>query len=447
MSGTIIRNRSDLLNGPEKELRRVALDIVENAIADVHPRRLLDDRIVQSANGKLSVGKTEYDISDTDRIFVVGAGKGSQALVEAVVNLLQKEGEVAKALAVEKAGQSYENNRIQVIEAGHPLPTEASIEAANLVLEMVDEMTSNDFVFVCITGGASSLLAAPTDVSLLDLRTMTKELLRSGAPIEDINAVRKQLSRIKGGRLAERIAPAKGVCLIVVDEVGGDPWGPTVPDENDPNVAIDVLKHHDLWDSIPHAVQKSLLDADPRILENPPTIDNIVLATADDICQAAAQRAQMLDFNSLILSTMIEGESRDIGLALAGISKEVSVYDRPAERPCVLVSGGETTVTVTEPVGEGGPNQEAALGFAQGICDRDGIVSAFVGTDGTDGPTEVAGGIVDGWTVDRATNQDYSVRDGLKTHNSTGVLESLGDAIYMDSTHTNLMDLRVILVQ
>lgn len=212
--------------------------------------------------------------------------------------------EVAKTLAVEKAGQARENNRIQVIEADHPLPTERSIETATIILEMADETTSNDLVFVCITGGASSLLAAPDDISFMHLRTTTDVLLRSEAPIEEVNAVRKQLSRIKGGRLADRIAPAKGVSFIVVDEVCGEPWGPTVPDENDPKVAIDVLKHHDLGKSIPQTVRKSLLNAESGAIEDSDIIDNIVLATAADICQAAAERARMLDFNPLILSTM-----------------------------------------------------------------------------------------------------------------------------------------------
>lgn len=447
MTDRIIRNRDELLDGPEVELRRAALDIVEGAIADVHPRRLLDDYVNRSATGVLSIDGTEYNINDADRIFVVGAGKGSQALVEVVVDLLREEVEVTKALAVEKAGQVRETDCIQVIEAGHPLPTDRSMEAADTILEMADEMTNHDLVFVCITGGASSLLAAPDDVSLTDLRTTTNLLLRSGAPIEEINAVRKQLSQIKGGRLAERITPARGISFIVVDEVGGEPWGPTVSDRTHPEVAIDVLKHYELWESIPKPVRTSLLNAEPRTIEDSDTVDNFVLATAADVCQAAVKRAQTLDFNPLLLSTMIEGESCDIGLALAGISKEVSVYNRPIERPGALISGGETTVTVTEPAGRGGPNQEAALGFAQGISGREGIVSAFVGTDGTDGPTRVAGGIVDGRTVDRAGDQNQPVRNALKTHNSTTVLKTLGDAICMNSTQTNLMDLRVVLVQ
>ncbi|MDL5363868.1 DUF4147 domain-containing protein [Halalkalicoccus sp. NIPERK01] len=445
-NGTI-RNREDLIDGPEADLRRAALDVIEDAIAAVHPHRLLDREVERPTEGIFTIGGVEYDIANVERVFVVGAGKGSQALVEAVVDLLEGAADVIESLAVEKAGGAEESDRVRVLEAGHPLPTEASVRAADAVFDVATGAEDGDLIFVCITGGASSLLAAPDDVTLSDLRTTTDLLLRSGAPIEEVNAVRKCLSQVKGGRLAERIAPATGVGLIVVDEVAGEPWGPTVVDEVDPAEAVEVLNGLDLLDAVPRDVRQALAKAKTPEIGPVDVVDNVTLATAVDVCEAAVECARTLGYEPLLLSTTIEGESRAVGRVLAGIAREAATHRRPVAPPCALVSGGETTVSVSEPAGLGGPNQETALGFARGIDGLEGVVGAFIGTDGTDGPTDVAGGIVDGETVARAEAHGRPVQEGLKNHDSTVVLDHVGDAIRTGPTHTNLMDLCVILAR
>jgi glycerate-2-kinase len=289
---------------------------------------------------------------------------------------------------------------------------------------------------------------------LEEIIIVNEMLLNSGANIEEINSVRKHISSIKGGRLAKFIHPAKIINLIIIDEVAGLPWGPTVPDKSTFSDAKYALKKYDLFDKVPKSIRDHIEKGfNDKSLETPKERDfheinvhNVILGKSEDLVEAASIRAKELGLNPLILSSVIEGESKDVGIVHAGIAKEIANNGRPIRPPCAVISGGETTVTISGEYGEGGPNQEFTLGFATAIKEYDGIVAASLGTDGTDGPTDIAGGIVDSYTLKRAKSLGLDIPQYLKNHNVSHILKKLKDAIYTGPTGTNLMDLRIIII-
>ena len=450
-----IDNREALCSHGDREARAFLVDVVDEALEAVHPDRLVPERVTLR-DGTLRVDGRSYDLDAVDEVFVVGAGKGSLALVRAVAEVLGDR--LSRGVVVEKHGQGGDPalDGVEVHEAGHPIPDGASHRAARQVMDLASSAGGDDLVLACITGGASALLALPVEgVTLDELAVTTRLLLEAGAPIEDVNAVRKHLSRIKGGRLAEAVHPATTVTLVIVDEVAGEPWGPTVPDPTTFDDAVRALEKHDLWERVPGPVRDHL-DANRGRPENetpaaeafePLETQAVVLADASDACEAACAAARERDVEPMLLSTVLEGESREVGTCLAGIAKEVAARGRPAEPPCALVSGGETTVAVGDEAGEGGPNQEFALGLALGISGVDGVAGVAVGTDGTDGPTDLAGGLVDAGTVERAERLGVDLHRALRDHDSATALRALDDAVYTGPTGTNTMDLRVILVR
>jgi len=250
------------------------------------------------------------------------------------------------------------------------------------------------------------------------------------------------------------IHPAEMVNLIVVDEVAGEPWGPTIPDETTFQDAIAVIKKHNLWGVIPESIRLHLEKADPKNETPKPgrfrvlgiKTRTFILATNEDACEAALEKAKRLGCNALILTTILEGESKDVGITLSAVAKEVEANSRPAESPCVIISGGETTVTIIGGSGEGGRNQELALSASIKIAGSEHIVLASLGTDGTDGPTDIAGAIVDGYTESRAQQMGLDLSKELKNHNSSYVFRKLQDAIHTGPTGTNVMDLQIIVV-
>lgn len=451
----MIENQDELTDHGNEQARDYLLSIAEGALASVHPSAAVESAVRQEAQ-KLVVDDHEHDLTAIDDLYVIGAGKGSIAVVEALQTALDRE--ITAGVVAEKSGQERSLPRIEVFGAGHPLPDETSSEAGERAREIAATAGDSDLVFACITGGTSAqLVAPPAGISLADLAETTDRLLGTGLRIDEINTVRKQCSMIKGGQLATAIAPATTITLVVVDEVAGEPWGPTTGDETTADDAIDVLCRHDLWSAVPRSIRTHLRKAardqstgtpTPAVVESLPT-QTIVLADATDLCESAADTAAALGYEPLILSTSVEGESREIGIALASIAEEVATHRRPIEPPCVLISGGETTVNVADSnkVGEGGPNQEFALSVADRIAGRASITVLAMGTDGTDGPTDIAGGLIDGTTVPRLRDQDVDVVDHLRRHAASDGLQHTNDAIYTGPTETNLMDLRLFLVE
>ncbi|WP_248895726.1 glycerate kinase type-2 family protein [Haloplanus halobius] len=447
---TTVRNRDALTGHGNREARETLLDVATAALDAVHPRRTVPAAVRRDGD-RLRVGDRTVDLGAVEDVYVVGAGKGAAAVAAELVAVL--EDRVTDGIVAAKAAdqRAPDLGNLSVVDAGHPLPDEASLAAGRRALAVVDAAGPGDLVFALVTGGASATLAAPADdLSLSDLATTTDVLLRAGLPIDEINAVRKHCSALKGGRLAERLAPATVATLVVVDEVAGEPWGPTVGDATTFADALDVLRRHDLTDAVPSAVVRHLRRGqDGAIDETPDTVDGhaVVLAGPTDAPEAARDRAAELGYQPLILSTTIEGESREVATCLSAIANEAATHGRPIDPPCVLITGGETTVQVGSEAGEGGPNQEFALRAALAHADQASVTTLAIGTDGTDGPTDVAGGLVDATTVSRMERAGVDARAHLRRHDATPALRAVDDAVITGPTGTNVMDLRLTLVE
>jgi len=448
----MIRNRDALVDHGNRTARETLLDVATAAVDAVHPRRTVPAAVERDGD-RLRVGDRTYDLGAVGDVSVVGGGKGAAAVAAELSTILGDrivDGVVAEKVGGDDGGVA---DAVEVVGAGHPIPDATSLSAGARALAVADAAGPDDLVFVPITGGASATLAAPAaDLTLDDLAATAETLLNAGLRIDEINAVRKHCSAIKGGRLAERIAPATAVTLVVVDEVAGEPWGPTVGDRTTVADALDVLARHDLTGAVPAAVVRHLERCrDGEVAETPTETAGhvIVLAGPADAAEAARDRAAALGYDPLLLSTTIEGESREVATCLAAIAEEAATYGRPASPPCVLVSGGETTVRVGRGSGEGGPNQEFALGFALELAGEDGggVTTLALGTDGTDGPTDVAGGLVDATTVPRMDDRGIDARDHLCRHDTTPALRAVDDAVVTGATGTNVMDLRLTLVE
>jgi len=452
MSAIVIKNKNELLSHGNKEGRKIALDIIEYAIRIINGYEITK-KTVSIKNDKLIVKDLTYDLSSIRGIYVIGAGKATFSIAQALDEILGSR--IKKGIVIVKRGENRRLKHIEVIEAGHPVPDEAGLEGARKIVEIAKEAKERDLVFCVITGGASALMPLPAgNISLEDKKKVNELLLTCGATIDEINTVRKHISAIKGGRLAKYIHPAEIVNLIVIDEIAGRPWGPTVPDMTTFEDAVNVLKKYDLWEKVPESVKEHLKRGmnDPSLETLKPQdfkdfkVHNIILADNEIMCEAAKKRAEELGFKSLILSTRLEGESREAGVVLASIAKEIEEKGRPIKPPCVLIMGGETTVTITGPHGKGGPSQELVLGASLKISGSKKIVIASIDTDGTDGPTEIAGGIVDGYTLKRAEELGIDIFGNLKKHNCYEVLMELQDAFITGPTGTNVMDLDIVVV-
>jgi len=451
-SMSIIKNTNQLLSHGNVEQRKISLDIMGYALNAIDSYKAVK-RLVRVDRDILTIDSLTYDLSKIGDIYVVGAGKGSSSIAEALEDVLGHN--IAKGLVIEKRGQGRQLKRIDVVEAGHPVPDEKAVEGTEKIIEIANGATKGDIVFACITGGCSSLMTLPPDgISLEDVKKVTNLLLTCGAEIQQVNAVRKHMSRVMGGRLAMLIHPAELINLIVVDEVAGLPWGPTVPDTTTFDQAVSVLKKYDLMEKVPNTVKEHLEKMAPED-ETPKISDfkregvkkhDFILASSDALCEASRKKAEELGYEAMILSTALEGESREAGIVLSGVAKEIETKSRPLRPPCVLIVGGETTVTIVGTPGEGGRNQEFALAASLNIEGSQRIVIASIGTDGTDGPTEIAGGIVDGYTVKRAKEKGIDPFENLRRHNSSYVFRHLDDAIFTGSTGTNVMDLRLLVV-
>lgn len=449
----MIRNRETLTDHGNASAREAVLDIATSALGAVHPSRTVP-RAVERDGSTLRVNGRAFDLDGVDEVVLLGAGKGSAAVVEAVLGILGDR--VIRGVVAEKRGQAPELDGVGVLGAGHPLPDETSREAGRRVLDLAESAGPEDLVIACVTGGASAQCIAPAgDLSLADVQAATETLLSAGLRIEDVNAVRKHLSRIKGGHLAVRAAPAPTVTLVLVDEVAGQPWGPTVGDETTFGDALAVLETHGLAADIPDAVLDHLRrgrTGDHRETPRPAALDPLdtvtaVLADARDVCEAALDRAAALGYEPMLLSASIEGESRAVAPVFAGVVDEILASGRPVAPPCVLVSGGETTVTLPENPGEGGPNQEFGLAFALETAGLEGVTALALDTDGTDGPTTLAGALVDDSTVARLRARGVDPRGHLRRHDTAVALRRAGDAVETEPTGTNVMDLRLVLVE
>jgi hydroxypyruvate reductase/glycerate 2-kinase len=436
-----IRNRDRLVDHGPRELRAAAVDIIEHAIRAADPYAATLD-LLAFDGGQLRVGDITYGLEDRDHIYVVGAGKATQPIALALEQMLGDR--ITDGLVTLKRGEAVHLRRIRVIEAAHPVPDEESYRGAQEIVSLARRAGPNDLVFAAITGGSSALLVWPPEgVSLADLQALNELLLRCGASIREINAVRKHVSRVKGGRLAEEIFPAELVNLTVSD-VTGDPLdyitGPTVPDTSTYEDAWRTLERYDLWGRVPDSVRQHLKRG-PEI-ESPKTFSHayhcFVVVPGDAACHGASRRCRELGYGPHTLTTEMEGESSE---------EAVTFVDAAGQFPghCALIAGGETIVTIEGECGRGGSNQEFALSAALRIAGQEGVVVASVDTDGTDGPTEAAGGLVDGWTVGRGQAAGSDAQLCRVNHAAFDLLAATGDLVVTGPTGTNVNDLKLLL--
>ncbi len=383
------------------------------------------------------------------RIVVVGAGKAAASMARAAEDCWPGP---LEGLVVTRYGHGAPTRHIKVVEAGHPMPDDAGVDAARAILGMVQGLGPDDLVLALISGGGSALLALPgPGLTLEDKRAVNKALLASGATIAEINTVRKQLSAIKGGRLAAAAAPARVLALIVSDVPGDDPAivasGPTAPDATGPADALAILRKYGI--AAPEAVIRILTEGgnqtpkpgDPVFAR----VENRIIATAQGSLEAAAAVARRAGVTPVILGNAIEGEARDVALVHAAIARQCAAHGQPAAAPCVLISGGETSVTVRGG-GKGGRNAEFLLALAIALDGHPHIHAIACDTDGIDGTEDNAGALLGPDSLARAGDLGLNAKALLADNDGYGFFQALGDLIVTGPTRTNVNDFRAIAI-
>lgn len=431
------------------------MNLLQAALAAVEPGAAVRSH-VHLHDATLDVDNRQYDLKTFRRVYVIGAGKATAPMAQAIEGILGDR--ITAGVVSVKYGYTAPTQRIQVDQAGHPIPDERAVQATQKMIDLLQQADAADLVICLISGGGSALLAAPAPgITLADERRLTNALLRSGATINEINAVRKHISRVKGGGIVRLAAPATVISLIVSDVLGNPldviASGPTVPDTSTFVDAWNVLERYGLIDSLPPSIAQYLQDGlAGRVPETPkpgdPIFDrtqNVVVASNAHAVRAAVDFACHEGLNTLLLSTFVEGEAREVAKVFAAIGRELGRSNNPVPLPAAIVAGGETTVTV-KGQGRGGRNQEFALSAAIQIAGLPGVTIMALGTDGTDGPTDAAGAIVDGTTVERARALGLDPRTALADNDSYPFFHKLGDLIVTGPTNTNVDDLYVIIV-
>jgi glycerate 2-kinase len=435
------------------QLRQCAREIWESALHAANPSTCLHNSIQVSEN-MFSVGGKEYNIDG--KLIVIGAGKATARMAQVIEEQLGDR--ITGGLIVTKYGHGLPLSRIQQVEAGHPIPDALGVRAVYETRELLRDLKPQDIVLCLISGGGSALWPAPAEgITLEEKQEVTSLLLRAGATIRELNAVRKHLSDVKGGQLAKWAAPARVISLIMSDVIG-DPLdfiasGPTAPDTTSFSDALAILEKY----GVKAAAVTSRLQSGARghIPDTPEpgdavfrTVDNLIIANNQLLVETAAKKAQALGFKTLVLGTEVEGESKDIARFFAAIAREIGRSGNPIPAPACVLAAGETTVTVRGH-GLGGRNQEMALAWAISMASRFSPAPccfASVATDGTDGPTSAAGGLVDPFTCSRAVEMGLIPLKYLRANDSSNFLKATGDLIVTGPTQTNLMDLQILLV-
>ena len=444
-----IRNAAALCDHGLAALRASALRVAAAGLGAADVGRATEATISLTDRG-VRVGAREYDLEPDSRVLVLGAGKASLAIAAALERAL---GDRISAGAVAvPAGEETSLERIEVLGADHPLPSDRSMAAAERLVELAGDAGEGDLALACFTGGSSALASLPPpDVTRDEKRRLHELLLAAGMPIAEINTVRKHVSAFKGGRLAAALAPARIVNLSASD-VAGDALDtitdPTVPDRSTVAEAVAVLRDYGLWSEVPGSVRAHLeadVAASPSL--DGVEIESILLATGAGVCDAMAGEAEAIGLRPVVLSTTLQGEAREIGRVVANLASESSRNGGPFAAPALLLAcGGEATVTLgSAPPGLGGPNQEAALGAALELEGAQ-VVAVFLDTDGSDGSTAAAGAVADGLTVERSRDRDVNLRRALLAHRAGEALGELGDLVVTGPTGTNVNDLVVVAI-
>ena len=448
----LVENGKTPLN---RRARKLALESLETALLSADPERILQSKLLLS-NCKLRIDDVSLDLKHFKNIYVVGGGKASGSMAEAIERILAQR--IKSGLVNVPYGNNSETDIIELHEASHPIPDDAGVQGTRRMLELAEQAQNGDLLICLISGGGSSLMPLPRDgISLADKQKITEDLLRSGATINEINTVRKHISNFKGGWFAKKSYPATILNLILSDVVGDHldfiASGPTTPDSTTFNDAVKILKRRNLWSDAPEPVREVLSDGlKGRIPDTPKASDgvfkkvyNVVIGNNRTSCLAASRQLESEGLNTLLLTSTLEGEARHVGAMFASIAHEIHSSGNPVSKPGGIVAGGETTVTVSGR-GLGGRNQEIALAAASRLENSDGIVVASVNTDGIDGPTDAAGAIADGKTLIKAAELGLASDAFLLDNDSYHFFSRLGDLIFTGPTGTNVNDISITIV-
>jgi hydroxypyruvate reductase len=428
----------------EGQLRRHALRIFRAAVDAANPREAIL-RHMRRCN-----------LRRFENVYAIGAGKAGATMAAALERVPGLH--IAAGLVNVKYGHTARLRRVELCECGHPVPDRNGLRGARRIAEIAGKAGSKDLVICLISGGASALLPHPAQgISLADKQATTKALLACGADIHELNTVRKHLSAIKGGQLARFAWPATVMTLALSDVIGDDldviGSGPTVPDRSTFTDALDILRRYRLMRRVPNTVRERLERGVAGGIDETPKpgdpifarVQNVVVGNNRIAIDAMVRVARALGYRTMVLSTMIEGEAREVARVHAAIAREIRSSGQPVKPPACIISGGETTVTLRGQ-GLGGRNQEFVLAAARNIGGLRNVVVFSAGTDGTDGPSDAAGAIADGQTIARATEKGLSAADSLARNDSYHFFEPLDDLIRTGPTGTNVMDVQIVLV-
>ncbi len=442
-------------------MRKAAVAIFFKAIAAVNPSEALQKTVHLEKNIlKMKIpnnGEKSFDLSQFQRVFLIGTGKASASMAQAMEEIFNDH--LTSGIIITKHGHGLPLKKTEVIEAGHPLPDQEGLEGAKKIQSLLKESTEKDLVIFLISGGGSALLPLPANgISLKEKQRTTQLLLDCGADIIEINTIRKHISEIKGGWLARWAYPSTVLTFILSDVVGDRldsiASGPTVPDPTTFQEAWDILEKYDLLSKVPSTVRHHLLSGKEGKTEETPKpgdkvfdqVHNVLIGSNILALRAAEAEARSLGFNTLILSSSMVGETREAARFHGALVKEVFASGHPIPRPACIISGGETTVTI-KGQGKGGRNQEFVLAGAFEIQGLEKTVLLSGGTDGTDGPTDAAGAIADHTTIKRAQRLGLNAKVHLNNNDAYPFFERLGDLFITGPTQTNVMDVRILLME
>ena len=448
MAGVL--NKEELLSFGDARARSMALRTLEKALLSADPREAVR-RALKFEGGEILILGEAFPVRG--EIYVLAFGKAACLMAGGAEEILGER--IKEGMAVTKYGYGAELRRIRVLEAGQPVPDANSLLSGRAALELVRKMREEDLLLVLISGGGSSLLVCPPPgISLEDKIKANDLLVRSGAAIREINTVRKHLSEIKGGKLA---GAARGEVMgLILSDVVGDRLdiiasGPTAPDPSTFEDARRILELWGLWDEIPESIRRHIISGiEGKVEETPkgdlPNVRNFIIGGGRIACEAAAEEARRLGLEAHILTTSLEGEAREAALAFSSIVEEVYRSGRPFRKPCALIAGGETTATVRGERGAGGPNQEFALSAAVKIAGFEGVAILAADTDGTDGPTDAAGGLVDGFTFSRLREEGIDPEEVLARHDAYGALRKAHSLLVTGPTGTNVNSIYIAVI-
>jgi hydroxypyruvate reductase len=437
-------------------VRTPILAVLDAALAAVDPYQAVHHLLRQQGD-ELVVGEQRYLLNNYHRLWVVGAGKAGGPMTQAVEAVLG--GRITGGLVVVKYGHGVATQQVELVEASHPLPDQAGIEAGQRILAIAQQAAADDLVIALLSGGGSALLEAPAaPLTLADFQGMTTALLACGATINEINCLRKHCSALKGGQLARAVAPATLITLVLSDVVGSPldviASGPTVPDQSTWLDAWGVVEKYYLAATLSPSIIARLRAGlageipDTPKAGNPLFVHSPTLVVADNriAAEAACAKAKRLGFNPLLLTTFMEGEASVVGKVAVALAREVQSSHQPIAPPACLILGGETTVTLGSDPGKGGRNQELALAAALALQGSQGITLVSLATDGSDGPTDSAGALVDGTTIRRGQARGLNAQEHLWRHNAYPYLQAVDDLLISGPTQTNVNDLILVFI-